>query len=73
MNPSLFYLNRDIRLVRIMVQIVDDLFMMSEQSDAELLIDCFNTKFSFGPVERGPGVLRFYGMTTLQNRRLLIN
>lgn len=65
--PQLFYLRRDSRLVLVVAKVAYDLIFAGENSNVEDFITKFTAKFKIGTVFRGPGILKFYGMTIEQH------
>ena len=64
---QLFYQMKDGKLALIVIKIVDYLLMTGEKSYMDNFIRQFNDKFQFGTVIHGPGILKFFGLTIIQN------
>lgn len=65
--PQLFTFKRNGKLVLIIAKIVDDMLATGELSYVKSFISKFDSQFSLGTVNYGPGLLRFYGLNIRQH------
>lgn len=63
---QLFFQTRHGSVVLVVIKIVDDLLLTEEKDFAEAFSLQFDSTFKFGTVVRGPGRLKFYGISIVQ-------
>ena len=65
--PQLFFKRESGKLVLIGATVVDDLKDTGAGNRYKALLDMFNSCFKLGTLNSGPGKLRFFGISTIQN------
>lgn len=64
--PQLFVRYRDGNVVLVVINIVDDLSFTGADADLKWFTEQFSKHFKLGEIQHGPGKLRFFGLSVIQ-------